>query len=50
MTPLAGRPLASPSGLGVLDLAVGRFVYGETVRAGRIHVVEDFFHDLSRHG
>ncbi|MFC9280144.1 hypothetical protein [Streptomyces collinus] len=31
-------------------LAVGRFVGGETVRAGRLHVVEDFFHDLSRHG
>lgn len=51
VTPPADRPLVfSPLGLGVLDLAVGRFVYDETVRAGRLHVVEDFFHDLSRHG
>ncbi len=51
VTPPADRPLVfSPFGLGVLDLAVGRFVYDETVRAGRLHVVEDFFHDLSRHG
>ncbi|MGW1069575.1 hypothetical protein ACWD4F_34325 [Streptomyces aureus] len=40
----------APFVLGVLDLAVGRFVYEETVRAGRLHVVEGFMHDLSRHG
>lgn len=48
VTPPADRPLVfSPFGPGVLDLAVGRFVYDETVRAGRFRVVEDFFHDLS---
>jgi N-[(2S)-2-amino-2-carboxyethyl]-L-glutamate dehydrogenase len=40
----------SPFGLGVLDLAVGKFVYDEIVRAGDLHVVEDFFTDLRRYG
>ena len=40
----------SPFGLGVLDLAVGKFVYDEVVRAGDLHVVEDFFAELSRYG
>src|SRR5688572_25341486 len=45
------RPVVfSPFGLGVLDLAVGQHVYAEVARAGELHVVDDFFHDLSRHG
>ena len=40
----------SPFGLGVLDLAVGRYVYDEVVRTGGLAVVEDFFHERSRHG
>jgi ornithine cyclodeaminase/alanine dehydrogenase-like protein (mu-crystallin family) len=49
--PPADRPLVfSPFGLGVLDLAVGQHVYAEVARAGELHVVDDFFHDLSRHG
>jgi len=47
----ADRPVVfSPFGLGVLDLAVGKHVYDEVVRAGELHVIDDFFHDLRRHG
>jgi N-[(2S)-2-amino-2-carboxyethyl]-L-glutamate dehydrogenase len=47
----AGRTVVfSPFGLGVLDLAVGDFVYREVARAGQLHVVEDFFSELRRHG
>jgi len=40
----------SPFGLGVLDLAVGRFVYEQVSRAGRLRPIEGFFSELSRHG
>jgi 2,3-diaminopropionate biosynthesis protein SbnB len=40
----------SPFGLGVLDLAVGKYVYDEVVRSGELAVVEAFFHELSRYG
>jgi ornithine cyclodeaminase len=47
----AYRPLVfSPFGLGVLDLAVGKYVYDEVVRSGGLHVVDDFFHELRRYG
>ena len=47
----ADRPLVfSPFGLGLLDLAVGKYVYDEIVRSGELHVIDDFFHDLSRYG
>jgi ornithine cyclodeaminase len=47
----ADRPVVfSPFGLGVLDLAVGKYVYDEVVRSGDLHVVEDFFHELRRYG
>ena len=45
------RPLLfSPFGLGVLDLALGRYVYDRLAEAGELRTVEGFFHDLSRHG
>jgi ornithine cyclodeaminase/alanine dehydrogenase-like protein (mu-crystallin family) len=45
------RPVVfSPFGLGVLDLAVGKAVYDEIAAAGQLHVVEDFFSELRRHG
>ncbi|WP_409471915.1 2,3-diaminopropionate biosynthesis protein SbnB [Streptomyces sp. HC307] len=47
----ADRPVVfSPFGLGVLDLAVGKYVYDEVVRSGELHVIDDFFHELSRYG
>ncbi|MFE5259196.1 2,3-diaminopropionate biosynthesis protein SbnB [Streptomyces coelicoflavus] len=47
----AGRPVVfSPFGLGVLDLAVGKYVYDEVARSGELHVIDDFFHELRRHG
>jgi ornithine cyclodeaminase len=49
--PPTDRPLVfSPFGLGVLDLAVGKYVYDEVARAGTLHVVDDFFHELRRYG
>jgi ornithine cyclodeaminase len=51
VTPDDSRPVVfSPFGLGVLDLAVGKFVYDRLRHAGALHVVEDFFHELKRHG
>jgi Predicted ornithine cyclodeaminase, mu-crystallin homolog len=47
----ADRPVVfSPFGLGVLDLAVAKYVYDEVVRAGTLHVVDDFFHERRRYG
>lgn len=47
----ADRPVVfSPFGLGVLDLAVGKYVYDQVVRTGELHVVDDFFYDLRRYG
>ncbi|NGO71816.1 2,3-diaminopropionate biosynthesis protein SbnB [Streptomyces boncukensis] len=40
----------SPFGLGVLDLAVGAFVHDEVARSGELNVIDDFFHELRRHG
>ncbi|MEV0597723.1 2,3-diaminopropionate biosynthesis protein SbnB [Streptomyces sp. NPDC050315] len=49
--PPEDRPLVfSPFGLGVLDLAVGKYVYDEVVRSGELHVIDGFFHELRRYG
>lgn len=38
------RPIiVSPFGLGVLDLAVGRWLYERARAAGRVHEIDDFF-------
>jgi N-[(2S)-2-amino-2-carboxyethyl]-L-glutamate dehydrogenase len=45
------RPVVfSPFGLGVLDLAVGKFVYDEVTSSGGLHVIDGFFHELRRYG
>ncbi|GGU73761.1 2,3-diaminopropionate biosynthesis protein SbnB [Lentzea flava] len=47
----SNRPVVfSPFGLGVLDLAVGKYVYDEVVRSGELHVIDGFFHELRRYG
>ncbi|GAA1693154.1 2,3-diaminopropionate biosynthesis protein SbnB [Nonomuraea maheshkhaliensis] len=51
LTPPADRPVVfSPFGLGVLDLAVARYVYDEVGAAGDLMTVPGFFHELKRHG
>jgi 2,3-diaminopropionate biosynthesis protein SbnB len=47
----ADRPVVfSPFGLGVLDLAVGKFTYDEVARSGELQVVDGFFAELRRYG
>ncbi|WP_317441996.1 2,3-diaminopropionate biosynthesis protein SbnB [Streptomyces collinus] len=49
--PPTDRPVIfSPFGLGVLDLAVGKYVYDEAAEAGDLRLIDDFFHDLRRYG
>jgi ornithine cyclodeaminase len=51
VTPPTDRPVIfSPFGLGVLDLAVSKYVYDHTAATGQLHTVDDFFTDLRRYG
>src|ERR1700754_832137 len=51
VTAPAGRPVVfSPFGLGVLDLAVGKYVYDEVARAGNLQIIDGFFTELRRYG
>jgi ornithine cyclodeaminase len=48
--PPADRPLVfSPFGLGVLDLAVGKFVYDEVRRQGQDVIIDNFYFELDRY-
>lgn len=38
----------SPFGLGVLDVAVGKWVYDQAVATGAAHRIDDFFFDMER--
>ena len=47
----ADRPVIfSPFGLGVLDLAVGKYVYDEVGRSGELRIIDEFFHEQHRYG
>ncbi|NDU73686.1 2,3-diaminopropionate biosynthesis protein SbnB [Actinomadura sp. DSM 109109] len=49
--PPADRPVVfSPFGLGVLDLAVAKFVYDRVASSGALNTVPGFFHEMSRYG
>ena len=43
----AGRPGWSPA---CPVVAVGMYVYDQVVRAGELHVIDGFFHELRRFG
>jgi N-[(2S)-2-amino-2-carboxyethyl]-L-glutamate dehydrogenase len=48
VAPEQGTRIVSPFGLGVLDLAVGKWVYDRAVAAGTALDVPDFFFELKR--
>jgi ornithine cyclodeaminase len=50
-TPPADRTVVfSPFGLGVLDLAVAKYVYDQVTASGELHTIPGFFHELRRYG
>ncbi|MFF0519933.1 2,3-diaminopropionate biosynthesis protein SbnB [Actinomadura nitritigenes] len=50
-TPPADRPVVfSPFGLGVLDLAVAKYVHDQVTAAGNLHTIPGFFHEMKRYG
>jgi len=51
LRPPADRPVVfSPFGLGVLDIALGRYVYDVVRATGQLTIVDQFFHEMRRYG
>ncbi|GAB2866996.1 2,3-diaminopropionate biosynthesis protein SbnB [Actinocorallia aurea] len=51
ITPPADKPVIfSPFGLGVLDLAVARWVHTQVTASGDLHPIPGFFHEMKRYG
>ncbi|MGI5163452.1 2,3-diaminopropionate biosynthesis protein SbnB [Spirillospora sp. CA-253888] len=49
--PPADKPVVfSPFGLGVLDLAVARYVYDHVAASGDLQEIAGFFHEMKRYG
>jgi N-[(2S)-2-amino-2-carboxyethyl]-L-glutamate dehydrogenase len=43
------RPVIfSPFGMGILDVAIGKWVYDQAVAAGQDLRLDDFFHETTR--
>lgn len=50
-TPPADKPVVfSPFGLGILDLAVAKYVYDHVSSSGALNTVPGFFHEMKRYG
>ncbi len=47
-SPSNKRYIFSPFGLGVLDIALGQYIYKEAITNNLIHYIPSFFHDIYR--
>ena len=47
---MAFAPSADATAATRARMAVGRYVYDKVASSGELHVIDDFFHELRRHG